>query len=72
MTGNYELIQHWLGTEAAHRLANANPDAAAERFAPSSVVSGNPRLFCRPDGAQRTVVELLEVLQARTCDCKLH
>lgn len=72
MVSNYDCLSHYLGRQVADSLLIVDPHSKATDAVPSCIASANPHVFHRPDGTDRPVIEVIEVLQHRATTQALH
>lgn len=72
MVSNYACLSHYLGPQVADSLLIVDPHSKATDAVPSHVANANPSVFHRPDGQDRQVIEVIEVLQHRAVGESLH
>lgn len=72
MVSNYDCLSHYLGHQVADSLLIVDPNSKATDAVPSHIANANPSVFHRPDGAERQVIEVIEILQHRATSQALH
>ena len=72
MVSNYDCLPHFLGRRVADCLLSADPNSKATDRVPSHIALANFTTFHRPDGIERQIIEVIEVLQHRAAEQALH